>query len=396
MEVMGVAVNSSSKMCSFSPRFLLSDYLEKIVCYNPPMEQHVTLYRKYRPKTFDEVCGQEQIVSALKTALASGSISHAYLFCGSRGIGKTSVARIFARAVGTHEDDLYEMDAASNRGIDDVRALREAVHTLPFRSKYKVYIVDEVHMLTKEAFNALLKTLEEPPKHVIFILATTEPEKLPETVVSRCQVFSFKKPSQKILKDLVLSVAKQEGTTLALASADLIAMLGDGSFRDTHGILEKVVNSHKGGKPSVEEVERLVGAPRGMIVNELIAALAERALPVALKVVADASAAGGDMRVFARLLLQKIRFILLLRFAANMERDIEDALSADDLVFLKQYVQGKGANITADVLRELIIAYDELPRAVITELPLELALIRVLGETVSASMVEVARSEVSR
>jgi len=360
------------------------------------MEQHVTLYRKYRPKTFDEVCGQEQIVSALKTALASGSISHAYLFCGSRGIGKTSVARIFARAVGTHEDDLYEMDAASNRGIDDVRALREAVHTLPFRSKYKVYIVDEVHMLTKEAFNALLKTLEEPPKHVIFILATTEPEKLPETVVSRCQVFSFKKPSQKILKDLVLSVAKQEGTTLALASADLIAMLGDGSFRDTHGILEKVVNSHKGGKPSVEEVERLVGAPRGMIVNELIAALAERALPVALKVVADASAAGGDMRVFARLLLQKIRFILLLRFAANMERDIEDALSADDLVFLKQYVQGKGANITADVLRELIIAYDELPRAVITELPLELALIRVLGETVSASMVEVARSEVSR
>ena len=155
----------------------------------------VALYRKYRPETFAQVIGQEPVIKALQGALSSDSLAHAYLFSGSRGTGKTSIARIFARELGSSENDTYEIDAASNRGIDDIRALRDAVRTLPFDSKYKVYIIDEVHMLTKEAFNALLKTLEEPPRHVIFILATTEEEKLPETIVSRCQSFRFKKPS---------------------------------------------------------------------------------------------------------------------------------------------------------------------------------------------------------
>src|SRR3989344_5950244 len=133
----------------------------------------VALYRKYRPEKYKEVIGQDHVVKVLEASLKLGNISHAYLFAGSRGTGKTSVARIFAREIGTSQNDLYEIDAASNRGIDDVRAIREAVGTLPFESKYKVYIVDEVHMLTKEAFNALLKTLEEPPSYVVFILATT-------------------------------------------------------------------------------------------------------------------------------------------------------------------------------------------------------------------------------
>ena len=132
------------------------------------------LYRKYRPATFDDVIGQEQVVNVLKGSLEAGRISHAYLFTGSRGTGKTSIARILARAVGTTDVDLYEIDGASNRGIDEIREIRDAVRILPFESKYKVYIIDEVHMLTKDAFNALLKTLEEPPVHVIFILATTE------------------------------------------------------------------------------------------------------------------------------------------------------------------------------------------------------------------------------
>ena len=147
--------------------------------------EHTVLYRKYRPSNFKEVLGQDHIVKTLGGAINLGNISHAYLFAGTRGTGKTSIARIFANEIKTTENDLYEIDAASNRGIDDIRELRDSVNVLPFESPYKVYIIDEVHMLTKEAFNALLKTLEEPPKHVIFILATTEIEKLPDTIFSR-------------------------------------------------------------------------------------------------------------------------------------------------------------------------------------------------------------------
>jgi len=147
-----------------------------------PLGAETALYRKYRPRTFDEVVGQEPVVKALAGAIKSGAIAHAYLFAGSRGIGKTSIARIFAREIGTSANDLTEIDAASNRGIDDVREIRESVYSLPFESRYKVYIVDEVHMLTKEAFNALLKTLEEPPAHVTFVLATTDPQKVKPTI----------------------------------------------------------------------------------------------------------------------------------------------------------------------------------------------------------------------
>lgn len=170
-----------------------------------------TLYRKYRSKDFSEIKGQDHITSVLSQGITKGSLAHAYLFAGTRGTGKTSVARILATMLGTTERDLYELDAASNRGIDDVRALREEVHTLPFESKYKVYIVDEAHMLTKDAFNALLKTLEEPPAHVIFVLATTELEKLPETIISRCEVHTFKSPLRHVLRDHMIDVAKHEG-----------------------------------------------------------------------------------------------------------------------------------------------------------------------------------------
>ena len=182
----------------------------------------IALYRKYRPSSFDDVLGQEHIVKVLKGALKLGNIAHAYLFFGTRGTGKTSVARIMAQELKTSDADIYEIDAASNRGIDDIRELRDSVRTLPFNSDYKVYIIDEVHMLTKEAFNALLKTLEEPPKHVIFILATTELDKVPETIISRCQTFTFKKPTLSVLKDLVLSVSKKENFTLDNAGAELI------------------------------------------------------------------------------------------------------------------------------------------------------------------------------
>ena len=155
------------------------------------MSETGALYRKYRPQTFAEVRDQEHITTVLKGIIKKQEIPHALLFSGTRGTGKTTLARIFAKEIGTSSIDLYEIDAASNRGIDDVRELKEAVHTVPYESKYKVYIIDEVHMLTKEAFNALLKTLEEPPAHVVFILATTEEEKLLDTILSTMDLIDF-------------------------------------------------------------------------------------------------------------------------------------------------------------------------------------------------------------
>src|ERR1035437_2788489 len=192
----------------------------------------LALYRKYRPKSWKTVLGQDHIVKVLESSVENDKVSHSYLFVGSRGTGKTSVARIFAEQIGVSVNDLYEIDAASNRGIEDIRTLRDGVRVLPFDSKYKVYIIDEVHMLSKDAWGALLKTLEEPPAHVIFILATTEFHKVPDTIVSRCQIFTFRKPSDAILKNIVLDIAEKEGFSLDAGSAELIAILGDGSFRN--------------------------------------------------------------------------------------------------------------------------------------------------------------------
>jgi len=272
------------------------------------------LYRKYRPKKFTEVLGQEHVVQALKGALEQQNIGHAYLFSGTRGTGKTSLARIFASELGTKERDLHEIDAASNRGVDDIRALREEVHILPFESQYKVYIVDEVHMLTKEAFNALLKTLEEPPRHVIFILATTEQEKLPDTIVSRCLTFTFKKPTIEILKKMLLRVAKSEGYELEPSSAELVALLASGSFRDAHGYLQLVLSSTQGTKVSPEVVEAITGAPRSMQLLKLLDAVAEGDLDVSLQVVQELAATGADMKILLLLLLRMVRAVLLLRF----------------------------------------------------------------------------------
>jgi DNA polymerase-3 subunit gamma/tau len=206
-------------------------------------DQHVALYRKYRPQKFDEVIGQENAVNLLTSSIAQKKISHAYLFCGGRGTGKTTVARILAREIGSDPIDIIEIDAASNRGIDEIRELREAVQTAPFSSPYKVYIIDEAHMLTKEAANALLKTLEEPPAHVVFILATTDPEKLPQTIVSRCQKIIFKQPEISILTEALIAIAQKEGFILPKETGEIIAHHGKGSYRDALGVLEQVLTT---------------------------------------------------------------------------------------------------------------------------------------------------------
>ena len=343
-------------------------------------KEHIALYRKYRPDKFEDVLGQEHVVKALEGALKTDNVAHAYLFAGTRGTGKTSIARILANEIKCSVDDIYEIDAASNRGIDDVRELRESVRTLPFSSKYKVYIIDEVHMLTKEAFNALLKTLEEPPEYVIFILATTEINKVPDTVVSRCQTFQFKKPSQKILKDVALNIAKKEGFTIEPSSAELIAMLGDGSFRDTQGILQKVISSSADKKISLSEVEEITGAPKNKLVNDVLSAFAMKDINNGISAVKQAADSNVDMKVFLNLILHKIRMVLLLRFAKDQEASIKEEFNEEEFAFLKDLSGKSGANLTSQTLKELLYAYDEMRFASIPQLPLELALMKLIGD----------------
>ena len=206
------------------------------------------LYRKYRPQTFTDIVGQNHIVSVLKNAIDKNQISHAYLFYGSRGTGKTSIAKIFANEVNGNEIyqkenvDIIEIDAASNNGVDEVRDIKEAIKFLPTEGKYKVYIIDEVHMLTTAAFNALLKTLEEPPAHVIFILATTEIHKIPATILSRCQRFEFKNLSQEQLIDRLRYIAKEENLVIEDEAIEKIATLAKGGLRDAISILDQVSN----------------------------------------------------------------------------------------------------------------------------------------------------------
>lgn len=341
----------------------------------------LALYRKYRPKTFKEVLGQNHIVDVLESSVENDKVSHAYLFVGSRGTGKTSVARIFAQEIGVGENDLYEIDAASNRGIDDIRTLRDGVRVLPFDSKYKVYIIDEVHMLSKDAWGALLKTLEEPPKHVIFILATTELQKVPETIISRCQVFTFKKAPDLILKNMILSVAKKEGFTIDNGSMELIAILGDGSYRDALGILQKVLNFSKNKKISREEIEKITGAPKTILVNDFISSTAEKNLENGIMTIQKASLENLDMKLYLKLIIQKFRMAIILKYAPKLEKDIINDISIEDLDFLKKIIkEDKEGILRSPALSVLLDAYQNIDRAFIRELPLELALIRIIGK----------------
>jgi len=338
----------------------------------------MALYRKYRPSTFDEVRGDQQVVEVLTAAVKQGKIAHAYLFAGSRGTGKTSMARILAHAIGTSDEDIYEIDAASNRQVDDARQLREGVATLPFSSKYKFYILDEVHMFTKDAWNTLLKTLEEPPAHAIFVLATTELDRVPDTIVSRCQVFTFSKPSHEVLKKLVIDVAKKEGAKIEPAAAELIALMGEGAYRDTLGILQKVLTISADKELTEEEVAKVVGAPEGALVNQFVQALAGKDAAGAIELLHKATASGVEPRVFALLAVAKVRAVLLLRFAPKLKAQLAEQFAPDDLALLEQLAK-EAPTINAAMLAELIAALIETPRAPIAQIPLELALYRALS-----------------
>ncbi len=340
----------------------------------------LALYRKYRPDGFGDVLGQEHVIEPLTGALEAGKPGHAYLFAGSRGTGKTSVARIFSRVAGCTERDLYEIDAASNRGIDDIRELREAVNVLPFESPYKVYIIDEVHMLTKEAFNALLKTLEEPPAHAIFILATTEIHKLPDTIVSRCETHHFKKPPTSVLSDMVVKVGKKEGYTVERPAAELIALLGDGSYRDTLGVLQLVLSASGDTKINQELVARVTSAPTGSLLMEILAGLDAGSSEQALDAVAEAVEKSVDMHLFMRLLLNRVRAVLLVRFAPKQAETLKDDMSEEEWKVVESAAGNSSSYIKAALLETFLAASAQIRYASITHLPIELAILKCLEQ----------------
>jgi DNA polymerase-3 subunit gamma/tau len=343
--------------------------------------RHETLYRAYRPSDWDEVRGQPQVTDTLQKAIKNKKVAHAYLFTGGRGTGKTSVARILARALGVSDKDLYEIDAASQTSVDDIRELREAVTVMPFESPYRFYIIDEAHMLSRNAWNAFLKTLEEPPAHVIFVMATTERDKVPETIQSRCEIYSFKQPTREILSQIVTDIGKKEGYALERPAAELVALLAEGSFRDALSILQKVLAVSKDKKIDAEEVAQVSGAPRGELVRQIVRGLATRDANAALKGIEQAVGENMDARTLAKLLIHRMRVVLLSRYAPDIAKELAAELTEEDLVLVKEL--SKEPTVNSDMLRVLLQAYERMAYAALPHLPLELAAVDLAKEKVS-------------
>ena len=303
---------------------------------------HQALYRKWRPTTFDDVCGQDHITSVLKYECQSGKFSHAYLFCGSRGTGKTTCAKILAKAVNCEDIqngnpcgkcpsclaidngsaiDVLEMDAASNNGVDNIRDIRDEVVYTPSMLKYRVYIVDEVHMLSNSAFNALLKTLEEPPAHVIFILATTEMHKLPSTIISRCQLFDFRRISVPVITARLLKIAEADGIEISPDAAALIARIAQGGMRDAVSLLELCSGSRQ--RITVDLVNESVGISGRESIMKIARAVSEKDYETIFSEIATVAASSKDMAVFWQDLLNFYRDMLVTKTARDAAKYLD-------------------------------------------------------------------------
>ncbi len=299
---------------------------------------HTTLYRKWRPRRFGEVVGQEPVVRTISRAIETDRVSHAYLFSGPRGTGKTSTAKVLAmglncekgptpepdgtcdscRAIVNNSSlDVVEMDAASNRGIDEIRDLRDRVNLAPVAGRMKVYIIDEVHMLTPEAFNALLKMLEEPPEHVVFVLATTEKHRVLPTIISRCQSFDFRRPGVETLKEKLAEIAEAEGIEIEPEAITVVAREGRGSFRDAEGLLDQL-SSFAEGRITASMVRELLGSVGPGDLLEAVSALHERRAADALRIVDRLSNEGRDLGQFVGELISHLRTLMLLPYAPDV------------------------------------------------------------------------------
>ena len=325
---------------------------------------YTALYRKFRPIKFDELVGQEHITKTLKNQIISDRVGHAYLFNGGRGTGKTTIAKILARAVNCLNPkdgepcneceickaaldgsltDIVEMDAASNNSVEDVRDIREAVNFLPTKAKYRVYIIDEVHMLSTGAFNALLKTLEEPPKHVKFMLATTEPQKIPATILSRCQRFDFKRISNEDIIKRLKIVCEESKISISDEALNLIATLAEGGMRDALSILERC-NQDGEDKIDEDKIRDLVGIPKITYIKQIVEAIINYDVDTSLKVIEEILKEGKDLNNLLWEIIKYVKDVLLFKSTGNIQtytkEEVEDIkilsekISKEDLINL--------------------------------------------------------------
>lgn len=342
-----------------------------------------SLYRKYRPMRFEDVCGQQFIVKTLSNAIKNNKIGHAYLFCGTRGTGKTTIAKIFAKLVNclnpldnvpcgeceiclnenTDEiPDIIEIDAASNNGVDEIRELKNKIKLMPVMCKYKVYIIDEVHMLSTGAFNALLKTLEEPPEHVIFILATTEPQKLPITIISRCQRFDFKKINVLDISKRLKYISKREGIDIDDEAIEEIAKLSEGAMRDAIGLLDQI-SSFADSKITVEDIYTIRGSVSNRVLIELIEKYIDNDASSILSIVDDIYLSGKDFYRLSEDILVFYRNMLISKVAPSYFEDKALQLK-DDIMRLSSKIELKRIERMIKKLEELLrnIKSSDYPR----------------------------------
>ncbi|SEA93162.1 DNA polymerase-3 subunit gamma/tau [Oribacterium sp. KHPX15] len=315
---------------------------------------YTALYRKWRSQTFDEIKGQDPIIESFKNQIKTGRIGHAYLFCGTRGTGKTSVAKILARAVNCENPDngnpcnkcascrsvlndssmnVIEMDAASNNSVEDIRQIRDQVQYPPVDARFKVYIIDEVHMLSQAAFNAFLKTLEEPPEYVIFVLATTEPNKLPITILSRCQRYDFRRISTETITERLHEIASSEGIAVDDEALHYIARVGDGSMRDSVSLLDQCSAFQFDHKIEYEDALNILGAVDTSVFSDMICALNKKDIRDILNIISEVIEQGREIGQFINDLIMYIRNLLLAKSVDNLNGLVD--MSNENLLKLK-------------------------------------------------------------
>ncbi len=376
----------------------------------------MSLYRKHRPQQFADVVGQEHIKTTLANALKQGTFSHAYIFAGPKGSGKTTTARLLAKALnctgrdladsiepcekcssclevtGGHSMDVIEIDAASNRGIDEIRDLREKIKFAPTSSKYKIYVIDECHMLTKEAFNALLKTLEEPPKHAVFVLATTELHKVPATILSRAQLFDFKKAKIDEVMSLLESVAKKENIKIEKEALQLVARLAYGAYRDALTLLDQVASIQTDKAITFTQVQQVLGQATEQSVWDLVEALAKKDRNEALKIVNDVCADGKDLANFIGEVIELFRKIILAQ--AGLYEHFE--VSAEEKIKIDKYSHVFSSQELVLVIQKLSAVIGQVKSSVLGQLPLEMVVFELTqnGSDPVATKVEIEKPKV--